>query len=154
MNVNDIEYIVAHCSATPPSAECGFKEIDAMHKARGWRGCGYHLIIRRDGSIEQGRPLDEQGAHVHGYNAKAWGVCMEGGVDESNTPADNFTDKQYAALELVVRGLLNKAPGAIFVGHRDLSPDLDGDGVIKPHEWLKHCPCFDAGEWWMGVQNA
>jgi N-acetylmuramoyl-L-alanine amidase len=30
------------------------------------------------------------------------------------------------------------------VGHRDLSPDLDHDGVVEPHEWVKQCPCFDA----------
>jgi N-acetylmuramoyl-L-alanine amidase len=30
------------------------------------------------------------------------------------------------------------------VGHRDLSPDLDKDGLVEPHEWMKQCPCFDA----------
>lgn len=29
------------------------------------------------------------------------------------------------------------------VGHRDLSPDLDGDGTVEPEEWTKACPCFD-----------
>ena len=30
------------------------------------------------------------------------------------------------------------------MGHRDLSPDTDGDGHVEPEEWLKFCPCFDA----------
>ncbi len=29
------------------------------------------------------------------------------------------------------------------VWHRDLSPDLDGNGRIEPDEWMKQCPCFD-----------
>ena len=29
------------------------------------------------------------------------------------------------------------------VGHRDLSADRNGDGVITPDEWTKQCPCFD-----------
>lgn len=31
-----------------------------------------------------------------------------------------------------------------MVGHRDLSPDLNGDGVVRENEWVKACPCFDA----------
>jgi len=34
-------------------------------------------------------------------------------------------------------------PGAEIVGHRDLSPDLDGDGEVEPDEWIKLCPQFD-----------
>jgi len=29
-------------------------------------------------------------------------------------------------------------------GHRDFSPDKDGDGKITQREWIKECPCFDA----------
>ena len=32
------------------------------------------------------------------------------------------------------------------LGHRDTSPDLDGDGIVEPEEWTKMCPCFDAKE--------
>ena len=32
-------------------------------------------------------------------------------------------------------------------GHRDLSPDLNGDGTISPNEWIKDCPCFDVWSW-------
>jgi N-acetylmuramoyl-L-alanine amidase len=31
-------------------------------------------------------------------------------------------------------------------GHRDWSPDLDGDGEIEQNEWLKDCPCFNVRE--------
>ena len=32
------------------------------------------------------------------------------------------------------------------LGHRDTSPDLNGDGVIEPYEYVKACPCFDVKE--------
>ena len=35
-------------------------------------------------------------------------------------------------------------PDSKICGHRDLSPDLDGDGEIEPNEWIKMCPCFNA----------
>ena len=31
-------------------------------------------------------------------------------------------------------------------GHRDLSPDLDGDGKVEPWEWVKQCPCFEVSK--------
>ena len=31
------------------------------------------------------------------------------------------------------------------LGHRDPSPDLDGDGIVDPEEWTKLCPCFAVG---------
>jgi len=42
--------------------------------------------------------------------------------------------------------LKQRFPDAVIVGHRDLSPDKDGDGIVERHEWLKLCPCFSARE--------
>ncbi|MBP9550733.1 MAG: hypothetical protein KBE34_02250, partial [Veillonella sp.] len=32
----------------------------------GWAGIGYHFVIRKDGTIERGRPLSVVGAHDKG----------------------------------------------------------------------------------------
>lgn len=32
----------------------------------------------------------------------------------------------------------------IVVGHRDISPDLNHNGIVDPWERIKACPCFDA----------
>ena len=37
-------------------------------------------------------------------------------------------------------------PEAKVVGHRDLSPDLNGNGEVEPMEWTKECPCFKVRE--------
>ena len=145
----NIKYIVVHCSATSPDKNIGFKEIDQMHVNRGWSGCGYHFVIRRDGSIEPGRPIEYAGAHAYGVNKKSWGICLVGGVDKNNKPENNFNAEQLVTLEKIIRGLRYRAPRSEVLGHRDLSPDLDGDGVIEKHEWVKDCPCFDVKKWWL-----
>jgi len=43
---------------------------------------------------------------------------------------------------------MNIATNAIVCGHRDMSPDSDGDGIIEQHEWFKQCPCFNAGSFY------
>lgn len=32
------------------------------------------------------------------------------------------------------------------LGYRDISPNLDGKGIVEPNEWTKMCSCFDAKE--------
>jgi len=142
------ELFVIHCSATKPSADIGEDEIRRMHKNRGWVDIGYNIVIRRNGKIDFGRQMDSRGAHVKGFNSKSLGICLVGGLNESTGDAENnFTTEQFLSLEKLIV-TLDLAYGAQpIVGHRDLSPDLDGDGIIEPHEWLKECPCFDAGEW-------
>lgn len=77
------------------------------------------------------------------YNATSVGICYEGGLDCRGHPADTRTPEQRASLRLLVHQLLAAFPGSRVCGHRDLSPDLDGNGTITPDEWLKACPCFD-----------
>ena len=148
MKTEDIDFIVIHCTATRPDVQCGFAEVDAMHKARGWNGFGYHGIVRRDGTFEIGRPLNAMGAHVRGFNARSWGIAYEGGLNASGKPEDTRTEAQNTTLKSVVKGLLLRARYAEVIGHRDLSPDKNNDGIIDKSEWVKECPCFDVRKWW------
>jgi len=141
------ELIVIHCAATKPSQDIGAREIDAMHRGFGWSGIGYHGVIRRNGNLELGRPWDDLGAHVKGHNARSVGVCLVGGLDEAGVPAAKYAPVQMETLRLVVDGLLQRYPDARVLGHRDLSPDMDDDGVVEPHEWIKACPSFEVSTW-------
>jgi N-acetyl-anhydromuramyl-L-alanine amidase AmpD len=142
-----VDYIVVHVTATPPKVDIGAEEVDAMHRQRGFSSIGYHYVVRRDGRVEKGRPEDRVGAHVQGFNSVSLGVSMVGGVDARGLPQDNATPAQYRALEQLLRALSGRHPAARICGHRDLSPDRDGDGVIEPQEHVKACPCFDAVPW-------
>jgi N-acetyl-anhydromuramyl-L-alanine amidase AmpD len=142
--------IVIHCTATLAHQDFRRDDIDAMHRRRGFRnGIGYHYLIDLSGKIEVGRaPDDSVGAHVQGFNDRTLGIAYVGGLRSSDAkPVDTRTDAQKLAMETLCRKLLVKYPSAVILGHRDLSPDLDGDGVVEPHEWMKQCPCFDAANW-------
>ena len=68
--------VILHHSA---SCDVPAAEIHAWHLAKGWAGIGYHFVIRKDGSIERGRPLEMIGAHVGpGVNGYSIGICLAG----------------------------------------------------------------------------
>ncbi|MDO5643861.1 MAG: N-acetylmuramoyl-L-alanine amidase [Paracoccus sp. (in: a-proteobacteria)] len=77
---------VHHYSATYPDQDIGVAEIREMHRKRGWRDVGYHYVIRRDGTIERGRPESKVGAHVAGHNATSIGICCIGGIERATGP--------------------------------------------------------------------
>lgn len=148
-----IDLIVIHCSATRPSLDVRAVDIDRWHRARGWSGIGYHYLIRRAGSVEQGRPEAVVGAHAQGHNRTSIGVCLAGGVAEDGRTAEaNYTQGQWATLRHLLVDLRGRYPHAVICGHRDLSPDLDGDGVIERGEWVKECPSFDVHAW-LGING-
>ena len=91
-------------------------------------------------------PVDRPGAHAKGYNQHSIGVCYEGGLDEQGRPADTRTELQKRSLRVLVRVLAMSLQTRRMVGHRrTCRPDLNGDGVMRPEEWTKVCPCFDVG---------
>ena len=135
LNPAAVEYLAVHCSATPPDMDIGAKEIDRWHRQRGFLKIGYHLVIRRDGSVEKGRELDEMGAHVQGFNHCSIGVCVVGGISRNGDPQENFTDEQMHTLAVLLKDLRVKFPKAHIQGHRDF-PDVH-----------TACPSFDVRTW-------
>jgi len=170
-----IDTIVIHCSAAPNGSKQTIEDIDAGHKARGFKRdrqatrnfnpqlphIGYHFVITADGVLHTARGIEEVGAHVQGSNAKSIGVCMVG--------TDEFSHAQWLALQNCMVALANRISGKTITllsvaatkqafkdmgiaikGHRDYSPDLNGDGVIDRTEWIKICPGFSVAEWLRG----
>lgn len=168
-----INAIVIHCAATPNGKDFKAADIDSMHKLRGFKrdsqscrnfnptlkAIGYHFIIAIDSTIETGRGLEEIGAHVQGSNARSVGICMIG--------TDKFTQAQWMTLRNCIIKLAGTISGRTIItaesaigaykdmgmsikGHRDYSPDLNGDGIIQRTEWFKICPGFSVAEWIKG----
>lgn len=157
------DYIVIHCAATTPKMNIDIKTIEKWHKDRGFLSVGYHYVIKRDGTRQPGRPINEVGAHVVGYNHKSVGVCMVGGVAGTcahcgketkeikvepwpqlycvvcgvahpGQPESNFTKEQWATLLITLQELHEEFPSAVIVGHRDLDAG-------------KACPSFNVSEY-------
>lgn len=136
--------IVIHCTATRAWQDFSADDIRRMHKAQGWADIGYHYVVRLDGTIEAGRDVDKIGAHVSGHNANSIGVVYVGGLDNQGKPKDTRTENQKHALLNLLLDLRQLYPNAKISGHRDFSPDKNGNGIVEPHEYIKQCPCFDA----------
>lgn len=138
-----ITHIVIHYAATYPDQDITAKTVDGWHKARGWKGIGYHWFIRRDGTVEQGRKETEVGAHVANQNTGKIGICWAGGIDRSDggkVGRNNMTPAQESALIRLIKECLTRYPGAKVVGHRDLA--------------ATQCPGFDVPAWWERVNRA
>lgn len=143
---------VVHVTATPPGWNKGAAGIRAIHKAQGWSDIGYNEIINPDGRAEMGRGKMAVGAHVAGFNSLAYGLAMVGGVDARNRPDFNtIKDAELVTLERRMRELTVDFPDIAWCGHRDLSPDKNGNGVIEPFEHMKACPTFDVIPWAEGL---
>lgn len=111
--------IVAHHTA---AEECDAETIHRWHLSNGWSGCGYHFIVRCDGSIERGRPMDKIGAHCTNHNSDSIGVCFEG----------NFQEQQMSIEQL-------HAGQELFGYLLDLY-DLDSNAIVR-HKDLMATSC-------------
>ena len=127
-----INEIIIHCSATKEGNKISAATIDRWHKDRGWRCIGYHYVVRIDGSIEYGRPVQDIGAHVKGRNKHSIGVCYIGGLDADMEPKDTRTRDQNESLLYLLKTLKRLHPNATIHGHREFAN--------------KACPCFDANK--------
>lgn len=126
-----IRRIVIHCTATPEGRDVTAADVDRWHRERGWNGIGYHALIRLDGSVEYGRPLEKQGAHARGHNHDTLAVVYAGGVDSDFEPRDTRTDAQIESLYDLVTAWQRQfgVPARCVVGHYELDP-------------RKRCPSF------------
>lgn len=132
-----ITRVIVHSSATRPDMDIGASEIRRWHvDGNGWADIGYHLVIRRNGTVEDGRQLSVPGAHAQGHNHDSIGICLVGGVDTNGHAAFNFTRDQLRALEGRLNGFIATIPGLRILGHRDVG--------------RTECPSFDVGRWWYG----
>ena len=135
------DYIVVHCSKTSETEDIGVNELRAQAIEDGWSDVGYHFVIKRDGTVEEGRGIDTVGGHLFGWDSVCLGICLIGdiGPNIGGESTTNYTEAQTRSLiELLVK-LREKYVSAIcspfdFPGVTDSSPYFD----VK--EWVKTIP--------------
>lgn len=124
--MRNINEIIVHCADTPDEKDFTVKDIDRWHRERGWSGCGYHWVIRKDGIVEIGRNVETIGAHCQGHNKNSIGICLIG--------RNEFNSKQLMALRNLVNELKAKFPTAGIFGHYEFNKG-------------KTCPNFNVKRW-------
>lgn len=128
-----IDEIIVHCTATPEGRPHTAKDVDMWHRQRGFDGIGYHFLVRLDGTVEPGRPLEKIGAHCLGHNAHSIGICYVGGLTkDGKSPKDTRTPAQREALRGLVTYLRRLFPNITLHGHREFA--------------AKACPSFDIAD--------
>lgn len=107
-----LDTIIVHCADTPETMDIGVNEIRQWHVTdNGWTDIGYHYVIRRNGTVEEGRPLKVAGAHCYGHNSTSIGICLVG--------RDKFNPEQFKALYKLVTGLKKEFKISVVKGHNE-----------------------------------
>lgn len=134
--MREINKIVLHCSATREGKDYSVDTIRQWHvRDRGWRDIGYHFVVQLDGTVNPGRPIEIQGAHVRGHNKGSIGICYIGGIEDKKNENGNWvakdtrTPEQKEGLDRLLRELMQLYPEATLHGHNEFS--------------AKACPSFD-----------
>lgn len=127
-----IKKIILHCSDSNSMGHNDISIIDRWHKERGFKMVGYHYFIQYNGTVQRGRPLDDDaileadeiGAHVKGENYESVGICLHGKF--------KFSNDQFRSLAKLLIKLMEQFTLTI--------------GDIYPHNYFndkKTCPNFD-----------
>lgn len=142
LNINktmrQIKQIIIHCSATPEGRDIGAASIRRWHKEKGFSDIGYHYVIRLDGTIEKGRPIEQVGAHCKNYNRNSIGICYVGGTEKDcKTPKDTRTKEQCKAMTELLKQLHRQFPNVTIHGHSEFAN--------------KACPSFNVNEYLQSI---
>lgn len=123
-----INWPIIHQSASNNPAHDDVEVIRKWHyKERNYSDVGYHYFIKKDGTVQPGRPEEKIGAHCLGHNKDSIGICLSG--EGVKTPA------QLKALEILLIDLCSRhgLEKSDILAHSDLAPTL--------------CPGFDLKAW-------
>tara|TARA_R110000803_G_scaffold107207_1_gene175326 strand:+ start:474 stop:911 length:438 start_codon:yes stop_codon:yes gene_type:complete len=138
-----IDKLIIHCSATPEFKEFDVDDIRNWHvNGNKWSDVGYHFVIKINGTIQIGRPINKIGSHVKGKNRSSIGICYIGGMNRDMTDwIDTRTPEQKVSLIALLKELKEKYTKAIVYGHNDFTDK-------------KVCPCFDAKQEYEYISNS
>jgi N-acetylmuramoyl-L-alanine amidase len=130
--MRELKRIIFHCSATEDGKDYTVETIRRWHTSppRNWRDIGYHYVIYRDGSIHQGRPIDQQGAHTRGENADSIGICYIGGVRDGKA-TDTMTMHQEISWLKLVHSLRTVFGPLTIHGHNEFANKACPSFIVK-----------------------
>jgi N-acetylmuramoyl-L-alanine amidase len=117
-----INRIILHCTATPEGKHFDVATIRRWHvKDRGWKDIGYHYVIYIDGSVHEGRPVEQVGAHTSGHNSDSIGVVYVGGVDKNGKAKDTLNEVQETAMVNLIKALREEHGEMSLHGHNEFA---------------------------------
>ena len=113
------DQIVIHHTGSGVDMDASAEEIHGWHLSNGWAGIGYHYVIRKDGTIERGRPEWAIGSHAYGENSHTIGIHVSGDFNDAYP-----TDKQVNMCAMLIADICERYGLPInretVVGHGEL----------------------------------
>lgn len=116
-----VNRVFIHCSASDNPDHDDVKVIREWHLKRQFDDVGYHLFVRKDGTVQTGRNLEKTPAAQQGNNTGTIAICLGG--------LNLFTTEQFDSLRDLCEQIHAELPLATFHGHCEVSS--------------KTCPNFD-----------
>jgi N-acetylmuramoyl-L-alanine amidase len=133
-----ITEVVTHWTATYTNQDIGAEHVHSWHQDRGFSGIGYHYIIRRDGRLQRGRPINKAGAHAldNGHNKYSIGISFAAGYNCPSGTAnpdrfisvESINSVQFKTYDMFMSAFYDIWPGGQVYGH----VDTDNKGKVDP----------------------
>lgn len=130
-----ISEVIIHATETYTNANIGSEEIHLRHNEAGHDGIQYHYVIRRDGRLQRGMPLDQisSASDTLGHSLNCIDVVLVGGVNVpteddnalENLSAQSFTQAQMKTLEALLEVFYRKVPGGQVMGHNAIDANTE-----------------------------
>mgnify|MGYP001355834349 CR=1 FL=1 len=143
----DITEVVVHWTAHFINQDIGAEEIHGQQKNDGFKGIGYHYVIRKDGTIERGRPINKEGAHAkaNGHDKYSIGIAFVGGYTVNSNSGlanppygkESLNDEQMKALKMFFNAFYKVWPGGQAWGHNDTDPQNEPDPGFPVPEFVR-----------------
>ena len=133
-----LDKIILHCSATREGQHITVETMRQWHLKRGWKDIGYHYVIYIDGSVHEGRPIEQVGAHTSGQNVGSIGICYVGGVEkDGKTPKDTLNELQETAMVNLIKALREEYGKLSLHGHNEYAAKAcPSFKVYEKFDWL------------------
>lgn len=143
----EVTEVVVHWSDTYTNKNIGSEEINKSHISLGiGKGIGYHYVIRRDGSLQRGRPVNTEGEHAisNGHDKYSIGLVLVGGINAPSgtefattyRSAESFTSAQMNTFKEFCQAFFNRYPGGQILGHNDIDP-LEQDPGFDVRDYVE-----------------
>ena len=142
----DITEVIVHWTDTYSNKNIGSEEINVTQKQLGSESIGYHYVIRRDGSLQRGRPVNKQGDHalINGHDEYSIGLVFVGGINAPSGTSFPGNFRSVSSLTLSQMNTFNefcktfyeKYPGGQILGHNDIDP-LEEDPGFDVRDYVE-----------------
>lgn len=124
----------------------GAREVHEIANNLNLDGCNYHYIIKKNGNLERGRPVEIEGQHTDGHDKFSIAIAFIGGMNCYSTQdpttfeygPESLTPIQYETFNYILTAFYKIWPGGQAFGHSEIDPDVFQDPGFSVEDYVKN----------------